>query len=313
MEVFQGHGRNGAGQLLNGSDIFEAEDNGVDLPANHPLKNGGDDQWLKYVIFLNSTGYETPTFHDITLTYVVNAPPVLQNVSASQQASDGRVAIAYEVKDVDTATGTVTPNLVTPSFSYSTDGGNNWTAITSGYLGTSDLNNKTVNGSTFTPYFALWDAKTQLNGTYATNTKIMVSATDNEGANNSISLASSVFTLDVKNPVVAVTVDGTKDGQAGAVSISLSENSSSQMMASNDIGFAGASWMATSTSLTWTFASNEPTLVYAKFRDAYQNEVSVAPDAPPTPVNVTIQDTSNLNLSEFREFISWDVSTSSDF
>ena len=295
------------------SDNFTASANNVDLPSNHPLKNGGDDQWLQYKVKMVSNGAFTPTFGDITLTYVVNAPPVLQNVTASQQTSDGKVAIAYEVKDVDTATGTVTRNAITPSFSYSTDGGNNWTAITSGYLSWSDLNNKTVNGSTFTPYSALWDAKSQLNGTYATNTKIMVSATDNEGANNSASLASSVFTLDVKNPVAAVTVDGTKDGLAGAIAISLSEDSSSQMMVSNDSGFAGASWTATSTSLTWTFASGEPTRVYAKFKDAYQNEVQVAPDAPPTPLNATIQDTSNLALSEFREFISWDVSGAGDF
>ena len=35
--------------------------------------SGGDDQWVQYKVFMTSTGLNTPTLSDITLTYVVNA------------------------------------------------------------------------------------------------------------------------------------------------------------------------------------------------------------------------------------------------
>lgn len=308
------------------ADYFAAADNNVDLAANHPLKNGGNDQWLQYKAILVSTGAATPTLSDVTLTYVVNAPADFEasygtnGISVSQNTSDGQVVINYRLRDVDTSTGTVTPGYITPSFAYSTDGGNNWTNITSSYLGASDLANKAVQGASYTTHTATWNAKGQINGTYNATMKVRVTANDNEGANNTASAVSGNFALDVKNPAATVTVDGTKSGQANAVSITSSDDSSYQMMASNNSDFSAdglnatsGQWVAAASSLTWTFASSEPVRVYIKFKDSYQNETSLSPDAPSVPANVTIQDTSNLTLSEFREFVSWSVNAAGDF
>ncbi|OGD34112.1 hypothetical protein A2988_01360 [Candidatus Azambacteria bacterium RIFCSPLOWO2_01_FULL_46_25] len=312
-------------EACNDVNTFTATSSNVDLGASHPLKNGGNDQWLQYKAFFISTGYQTPTLGDVTLTYVVNAPPDFDatygtnGISVAQNTSDGTVTINYKVRDVDTSTGTNTPGYITPSFSYSLDGGSNWVSITSGYLGASDLSNKAVS-SAYAQYAATWNAKSQLNGTYNNAMKVKVTASDNEGANNTASAISGSFALDVKNPAATVTVDGTKSGAAGAASITSSDDSSYQMMFSNNSDFSAdglnassGQWMATSTSLTWTFASSEPVKVYAKFKDSYQNETSVSPDAPSTPTSVTIQDTSSLALSEFREFVSWVVSGAGDF
>ncbi|MDO8240418.1 MAG: hypothetical protein Q7T51_00325, partial [Candidatus Moranbacteria bacterium] len=84
------------------------------------LKDGIDDQWVQYKIFLNSTtiGTPAPTVSDVTLTYVVNATPQVQNVTASQTA-DGMVTVNYQVRDPDTTTG-FTANEVAVTLQYCT-------------------------------------------------------------------------------------------------------------------------------------------------------------------------------------------------
>lgn len=78
------------------------------IPAG--MKDGSGDEWVQYRITESSNGVSTPTISDVALTYVVNAPPEIQNVTAAQQ-SDGTVLITYETRDPDTTSGTVTPRV----------------------------------------------------------------------------------------------------------------------------------------------------------------------------------------------------------
>ncbi|MDO8240460.1 MAG: hypothetical protein Q7T51_00540, partial [Candidatus Moranbacteria bacterium] len=77
-----------------------------------------NDRWIQYQVTLISDGSVTPTVSDVTLTYVVNATPQVQNVTASQTA-DGMVTVNYQVRDPDTTTG-FTANEVAVTLQYCT-------------------------------------------------------------------------------------------------------------------------------------------------------------------------------------------------
>lgn len=64
------------------------------------FKDGAGDQWVQYKIWFESDGANTPTVSDFTLTYVVNASPVVSNVTASQ-GTDGIISISYDLSDED--------------------------------------------------------------------------------------------------------------------------------------------------------------------------------------------------------------------
>jgi len=70
------------------------------IPTDHPLKVGNDDQWIQYKVSLESNGANTPTIYDTVLSYVINASPVVSNVSASQDSS-GIINLSYSVSDAD--------------------------------------------------------------------------------------------------------------------------------------------------------------------------------------------------------------------
>ncbi|MBP6884172.1 MAG: hypothetical protein KBC06_02985, partial [Candidatus Pacebacteria bacterium] len=196
------------------------------------LKDGSADRWWQYKVTLTSTGTATPTVYATEVTYVVNAPPELQNVTASQ-GTDGLVNISYDVRDSDTQTGSSTPGEVTPSFEYWN--GTSWvTAITLSSGATTD---KDVDDTDWSTYTATWNPKIDFNVKYITTAKIRVKVNDNEVANNLYSLESATFTLDTKNPVVNsfildargdasdnITIDVTEDTLSG-LKMKISNNS----------------------------------------------------------------------------------------
>ena len=281
---------------------FTDSTGGETMPS--AFTSGGDDQWVQYKAFMTSTGANTPTLSDTTLTYVVNAAPSIQTVTASQ-GSDGNVAISYEVKDTDTSSGTANPGYITPSFEYWN--GSSWANITSG-LATLATTTKAVNQSSFTSYNTTWTASTTIGSQYYSAAKIRVTANDNEAANNTANDQSAEFVIDTTTPVsTSILVKATTT--PAILSLSASDNSSLQMKVSLNSDLSGSSWETYSASKTISLAT-DPDTVYARFKDAYGNEsATISASSQTTPSNTMIQDTSNVNASpdELRFFLAWDV------
>jgi hypothetical protein len=185
---------------------------------------------------------------------------------------------------------------------------------------------------------ATWDAKSQIPDTYTTNAKIRVTVNDNETANNTSSSDSATFILDTKNPVVGTPTGGgtginvnqnattslandKTNSQSVTLYLSASDDSTIEMMISENSDFSGASWEAYASSKSLTLSSGDGTkTVYVKFKDQYGNLTSSYSDTiildttPPTaPANVIIQDISNPDISEYRMFVNWKKNSESDW
>ena len=271
-------------------------------PILQAYQSGTGTRWFQYKVLLDTAdGLGTPTFSDITMSYIVNAAPEVQNVTASQGV-DGSVSISYEVRDIDATTGTNTPNFITPTFKYWN--GSSW--VTAATM-TSGTGNKAVTEGAFTTYTATWNAPADFNNQYFANTvKIRVTANDNEGANNTTSADSVPFVFDTKAPTASsVTVDATT--APATLHLSSSDDSALQVMYSLDSAFAGASWESFAATKTLTLAT-DPDTVYVKYKDAYGNtSAAVNTTTPETPTRVMVQDTSNLlmDIPEYRLFVAW--------
>lgn len=310
-----------------GTSYFDVVgENNVALTSNHTLRSGGNDRWFQYKVTFASSGLATPSFDDISVTYVVNAPPefnptngvVASQISDSGDSNWGKVQIVYSVRDADTATGTTDPGYVTPSFEYNIGGG--WVAISSGNLTANSTDHKSVGAVSYSDYTTYWDAKTVINANYSASAQIRVTVNDQEPANNTASGTSSSFTLDTTNPTVsAFTVNSATD----VLTISGTDNVNLQYRLSNNADFSSdgvngtsGEWQtvgASSLSVTpsWVFAgAPSAETVYLAVRDIYGNITSTSAVAPATVGGMYLQDTSNLTATTYKEFISWSSYTS---
>ncbi|MBI4049268.1 MAG: fibronectin type III domain-containing protein [Candidatus Doudnabacteria bacterium] len=319
------------------------------------FRDGSNDQWVQVKVFMTSDGLNAPTLSDFTLTYVVNAPPAFDttDVATASQNTDTTVTVSYTIKDTDTASGATTPNFVTPSFEYSTDGGSNYSSIPAARItygsapvggqvtdtnSDGNTDNKVLAGS-FLTYTAIWDAKTHLGATiYETDARVRVTINDNEGTNNTAQQATANFTLDTKNPVPGTPTGGGTGANinqnaatslsnqktsttAVTLTISSADDSSQQMIISESSSFTGASYEAYAASKSFTLSSGDGTkTVYIKFKDAVGNvsdsnsdTVTLDTTAPAAPGNTLIQEISNSATSEYRMFFTWGVSSESDW
>ncbi len=280
------------------------------------LKDSSADQWWQYKVTLTSTGANTPTVTGVAVTYVVNAPPELQNITASQ-GTDGLVTISYDVRDSDTTSGDITPGYVTPSFEY----WNGTTWVTAATLSSGATSDKAVDGTNFTTYGATWNPKIDLNTQYLTTAKVRVKVNDNEVANNLATLASSTFTLDTKNPVVNSFILDARSDATDNITISVTEDTLSQLqmkisnnsdLSADGLNGSSGSWIDYSSTNTWVFAESNPVVFY-QIKDVYGNLSSGGAISsvalPPTPINTNYQDVSNAGITEWREFIAWDKVT----
>ena len=281
------------------------------------FKDGVDDRYFQYKVYLSTTGSEVPTLTSVTFTYAVNAPPEFNPSSppSAHQETTGEVKINYSIRDPDTTQGTVQPNYVTPSFEYSLDGGVSWSSIDCSYMASGDCDNKFVEEENFTDYTAIWDAKSQIGQVYTQNAKIRITVDDKEAANNTASTSTSAFELDTKDPqnpqvvVDASTQYGTNDA---TLYLSVSDDTieagvRGSMMISTTSTFSDASWQDYATSTTFHLPS-DPSTVYVKFKDAYGNVSAIASvTTPPTPDGVYCQDVSNADEGVYRLFVGWNV------
>ncbi|KKW33548.1 MAG: hypothetical protein UY79_C0020G0006, partial [Parcubacteria group bacterium GW2011_GWA2_53_21] len=61
----------GPATACDGTDYFLDAHNGVTFDSGHPLRNGANDRWLQYQVFLTSTGGATASLASVVVTYVV--------------------------------------------------------------------------------------------------------------------------------------------------------------------------------------------------------------------------------------------------
>ncbi len=272
-------------------------------------------QYFQYKITSASTnGGASPTIGSVTTTYVVNAPPELQNVTATQ-GSDGLVTISYDARDPDTASGSpANQGHVTPSFEYWN--GSSYSAITT--LAVGDTSNKAVNadGTTWTTHTATWTATTDYSGQYMNNTaKIRVTLNDNEAANNTANSESATFTLDTKVPASASVLADYSTANSGnsylaTLTLAASDDTALTMMISTTSNhasplFSGA--YATSKTVSVGNTPDSPDTIYVRFTDAKGNITNVSTTPPARGTNLMIQDISNITTApaEYRLFVAW--------
>ena len=279
---------------------FTDSSGGDSIPA--AFTSGNNDQWFQYKLFLETSDVVvTPVVSDLEMKYVINAPPELQSVTASQD-SDGHVNISYQVRDSDTTSGTFTPGYVTPSFEYWN--GSAWESITT--LASGDTSNKAVNESTYTTHTATWTPKTDFANQFMNGTaQIRVTVNDNEGSNNTASATSSNFTLDTADPTnVSFTIDHTSNKLTLTTP---SDDSSYQMYVSNVSDFSGATAENFSSPYTYSSMTNDPATVYVRIKDVYGNYTDVSVVTPAKPENLVRYDLSDTSTSDYRLFIAWDA------
>ena len=68
------------------------------IPANSPLKTGGDDQYFQYKITLASSGFATPTVTNASVQYAYNVAPAISSVTYTQN-SNGTVTVPYTLTE----------------------------------------------------------------------------------------------------------------------------------------------------------------------------------------------------------------------
>lgn len=269
---------------------------------------------------VRSDGTVLDTYSQVPQITLPNAAPELQNVSASQSLTTGTVAISYEARDADTNSG-VTAGTVLPTFEYKLANGNSWTAITSGYLGASDLSAKSVGQSSYTSHTATWNAASQLGEQYSTTVYVRVTINDSEATSNTALATTSVFTVDTSKPTVSTKA---YDSRTNVISLTSTDNSTLEYRLSNNSNFSadginGSSGTWTSaggvsistTTLSWSAATTTDNheVIYLGLRDAYGNSTTTSIVAPHTPTGLTITDISNVSKGAYSEYLSWIANT----
>lgn len=327
-----GYGDTEAG--CTGDNYFEYNQNNITITdTNHPLMSGGDDQYFQYRIILASGGTSTPSVSDVTVTYVVNAPPEFtgDSVTASQRSSDGKVLLTYSIVDPDTASSGVNcPNCVIASFERSINGGESWTAISTDRLsnasGTTGLlagfGTTTVSATVTSTYTVLWDAKNDgLNGQYAAETQIRITLDDLEGGNNTAVTTTASFVLDVANPTpgaypILVNAHGATINDSNypaSLALSATDDSDSlQMCVTLSSSYSGCSYIDYNTTSSIMLTTN-PQRVYVMFKDAYNNTSTASAITPDTLNNIIIKDVSDTLVPAYQEFIVWKALASTTF
>ncbi len=280
-----------------------------------------------------SSGMNTPTLTDFTVTYAINAPPAFdtsypsasgsgvfaEHVATSTDSEWGNTIFSYRIKDEDTNSGTYTPGYVTPTFEYRLTSNGSWTSIGSAYLTSGATSNKAVSQASYTTYTAYWDAESQIGETYSAAAQIKVSLNDNEVIYNTASASTTAFILDTRKPTTTLTIDGSVNTVTLVASdnslikdYQLSNNSNYSADGSNAISGSWQTATSTSFSLTtsWVLTGTSSQTVYYQMRDIYGNNKTGSAVAPIAPASAEIQDISTPSSSLYREFIAWTPYTS---
>ena len=275
------------------------------------MRDGLGDQFMQYKAYFISDGFVSPSLTGVTVTYVVNASPEIQTLTASQN-SDGTVTISYQVRDMDTASDNGSVNAVTPSFQYCVNGGGSCSAITA--LSALATSPKYTATSTWSTYTALWTPVTDFPNIYDGTATVKVTVNDLQAANNTAVTSSASFTLDTVAPTSGpILVDASSTPALLTLSAYDDSGPVTVRYATSTGALSAAAFQAfTTPTSTKTFTITDPSTIYAQFKDANSNvSPAINVTTPNTPSNVMIQDTSNLivNPAEYRLFVAWKKST----
>lgn len=291
------------------------------------VSNASGDQWIQYKVTLASDGGATPTLSDATMVYVANATPQIQNV-ASSQGTDGKVTTTFEVRDIDTTSGSLTPGTVLGGLQYCTANCSNpgsevWAnATTLTYKDSDDnvLANNTlaVEESNWRAYTIVWNPKADYSGNYASNFKVRVNVNDSELANNIGYGVSGNYVFDTKDPAknVADTVFFVIDRTQDLLTIKQPvENTNYEVYVSNsssDLFDAGKKTsplinQASTYPVAYTYGTMpaEDQRIYVGVKDEKGNTATFYAVSPEIPKNNSYWDLTNTTTGEYREFISW--------
>jgi len=296
----------GVANTCDGNDYFTVSTGVVGgISVGHPLITGGNDRYLQYKAFLTSAGAITPTITSVSLQYIVNAPPEIANVAASQGA-DGVVTVTYDVADSDNTLGnTVDITLEYCSASCAT-GAEIWaTAV-------SVSGNVSTGVPLGTGRSIQWSPSVDYPGQFKDGIqKMRVKADDHAIANSLGYGTSNVFTLSTIQPAVSATLDSS--GTQDVVTITATSVNTLEYRLCNAADFAPCvawtpitSGVATPVNWTATGAPNAET-VYLQVRDQFGNTTSRTITALATPTSLLAADVSNPTAGSFGETVSWMV------
>ncbi len=306
----------GPATACDGTDYFTVS-TGVSggIVSGHPLRSDSNDRFLQYKAFLASAGSATPTLTSATVQYVVNAPPVISNITASQ-GSSGIVTVGYDLADSDNAIGNIADITLQYCTTNCSEGSEVWAdAVTvSGSVGTGV--------ALGTARSISWTASTDYASQYKSNTqKIRIRANDRDAANNLGYGTSATFTLDTTVPVITVSkLDSSTGGNAvGTISLTSNDDSTLQYRICNDNTFPSSDTQGNSCAFTTLAASPIATttiawiptgapsheFAYLQVRDAYGNVTAQTLVAPAMPADFSYNDVSNTTTGVYREFLSW--------
>jgi hypothetical protein len=283
----------------------------IDCPGStipSTLITGGDDRYFQYKVSMTSGGNETPYVSEVRIKYVVNAPPEIRNVAASQN-SDGSVSISYEARSTDTVYDTNSVGLLTPSFQYCQNGGGTCSTLSALSAGATSSQAVNLDGTTWTTFNTIWRPASDTPNVWDQNATVRVTVDDKQALNNLAFATSSVFTLDTIPPAGAsFNVDATST-PATLFFAATDTSTPVRVRYGNSLdALAGSSWSSFS-SFT-TLSITEGSTVYAQYKDAVNNTTGIfSVTVPETPTGFMIQDTSNMKLvpNEYRLFLAWKV------
>ncbi|MDD5397204.1 MAG: fibronectin type III domain-containing protein, partial [Candidatus Moranbacteria bacterium] len=288
------------------SNTYFADKTGAEAMPS-AVSDGVGDQWVQYQALLISDGLNSPTLQDVTLQYVVNAPPEVQNVVALQDGN-GIVNVTYDVRDPDSAVPqNVTPGKVIVGLQYCTAncgvaGNEVWAdaSTLSGDVGP----NIAVQETNWNSYQLSWNAKSDYPEAFnGSNFKVRIKTNDSEGANNLGYGKSGNFVFDTKNPTnVGFAIDHTANKLHVKVPV---DDSSYQMIVSNLADFSDATYENFQADYDYAGLTNDPATVHLRIKDAHGNYTDAVETTPVKLSDVVYYDISNPATNEYRELISW--------
>ena len=255
----------------------------------------------------------------------------VDRVATSSDSNFGKAIIAYNVRDIDTNVALDSANRykITPSFEFNL--GASWQNISSSsiVLASSTDNvkqdfNQSVALTDYQTFTATWTPTSTpaATGVYSSTTQIRITLSDGEAKNSTSTATSTLFVLDTKAPTKTFTLDSSND----TINLTVVEDSNFEYRVSNnsDLSSDGVNTTTTIVSGAWNSVSSTPSYtatsswifatstyetVYIEIKDAFNNISTSSIVAPYTPTNFTIKDITNISLSKYQEFLSWDAYT----
>lgn len=267
-----------------------------------------DNQFIEIQLtFTSDNGVADPSIDSMTLTYIDNAAPEIQNILPTFAQDGSKVlTVNYQARDLDTDNDAI-PNKINISIQYSLDGGSNWSSFSNqaveGDKGVIDITNA------YTAKTIRINLAQDLNNTFSNNFKIKLTANDNELARNTKDISSASIVIDTKNPQNAKFVIAGGSTETNAINInSIQSNDDSiinSMMISTNETFNGAQWEPFK-NIKENFQVENGQTIYLKVKDIYGNISNVIGHKIPLRVsNVVIADLSQTQSQDYRLVIGW--------